>query len=253
MPDSTIDRTLLARGLHDWPRRLADEAPLLERILGAAPSKRVLDLGCGGGEHARFLVERGYEVVGIDASEAALDAAQEEPLPDGLQFILTDLGAVERSVRGRFGAALCLGNTLPHLLSPESASRMLIGLKRRLAPGAPVLLQTINYDRIFAGAERALPLAFLDRPEGELIVLRQVDARDDGIVLHTTSVLRRRPGEEPPLEIVATHQTQLRGWRRREIETMLEVARLAPREIYGDMAAGPYDPRQSHELVVVAS
>lgn len=253
MPDTTLDRSLLARGLHDWPRRLAEEAPLLERVLSAAPSKRVLDLGCGGGEHARFLAGRGFEVIGIDASEAALDAAQQQPIPDGVQFILTDLGAVERSVRGHFGAALCLGNTLPHLLSPESVSRMLVGLKRRLLPGAPLVLQLLNYEPVLAGGQRALPVRFIDGPGGELILVRLVEGRADGIVLHTTSALRHRPGEEPPLEVVATHQSQLRGWRRSEIETMLEIARLPAREIHGDMGTAPFDPRRSPELVVVAA
>ena len=253
MPESTLDRNLLARGLYDWPRRLAGEAALLERTLAEAPSRRVLDLGCGGGQHARFLAERGCDVVGIDASEAALDQAQEEPVPERAQFLLTDLGAVERSVRGHFGAAICLGNTLPQLLSPESVSRMLIGLRRRLLPGAPLLIQTLNYDRIFDGEERALPLRFVDTPEGELIVLGLVRAREDGIVLHTTSVLRHRPRSEPALEVVVTHENQLRGWRREEIETMLEVARFSAREVYGDMGMSAYDSRDSPELVVVAS
>ena len=122
--------------LIDWPRRLARERDLIERLLTDAPAPRAIDLGCGSGHHARFLAERGFEVVGIDGSEAALDAAQEEPIPDGVQFILGDIGAVERTVRGHFGAAFCLGNTLPQLLSAESVSRLLIGLKRRLLPGA---------------------------------------------------------------------------------------------------------------------
>ncbi len=253
MPDSTTETNLLERALHDWPRRLGTEAALLERVVAAAPSKRVLDLGCGEGQHARFLAELGCEVVAIDASERAIDAAQQEPVPDGVQFILTDLGAVERSVRGHFGAAVCLGNTLPHLLSPESVSRTLIGLRRRLVPGAPLVLQLLNYDRVLDGGERALPIEFLDSSDGELILLGLVRGREDGIVLHTTSVLRFRPQSETPLEVVGTRQNQLRGWRREEIETMLEVARFTPRETYGDMGMSPYDPVESPELVVIAS
>ncbi len=253
MPESTSDRDLLTRALNDWPRRLAFEAALLERLVAAAPLRRVLDLGCGEGHHARFLAERDCEVVGIDASEPAIEAAQEEPIPDGVQFVMTDLGAVERSVRGHFGAAICLGNTLPHLLSPESVSRMLIGLRRRLMPGTHLLIQTVNYDRIFDDGVRALPVEVRDSPEGELVVLGLVRGREDGIVLHTTSVLRFEPHTDQPLEVVATHQNQLRGWRREEIETMLEVARFSPHEVYGDMGMSPYDPHVSPELVVVAS
>ncbi len=240
-----------ASELIDWPKRLAKEQPLIGRVLAEAPSKRVLDLGCGTGQHARFLADQGWEVVAIDASEDAIERAQKETVPAGVQFLLGDMGAVERSVRGHLGAALCLGNTLPHLLSPESLSRMLVGLKRRLLPGAPFLFQVLNYDRIFAGAERALPLELLPSPRGELIVVRFVQPRQDGMVLHTTSTLCYRPMADPVMEVVDTHATQLRGWKRAELEIMLEVARLSTREVYGDMAAAPYDPGESLELVMV--
>jgi len=221
------------------------------RVLADAPSKRVLDLGCGTGQHARFLVDQGCEVVAIDSSEAALERAQDEPVPAGVQFLLGDLGAVERIVRGHFGAAFCLGNTLPHLLSPESLSRMFVGLKRRLLPRAPFLFQVLNYDRIFLGEERTLPLELIPSPQGELIVVRLVQPREDGMVLHASSVLRYRPAGHPAMEVVDTDQSHLRGWRRAELESMLDVDRLSIREVYGDMSTAPYDPHESQELVMV--
>jgi len=189
--------------------------------------------------------------VAIDASEAALELAQAEPVPEGVEFLLGDMGAVERMVSGHFGAALCLGNTLPCLLSPESLSRMFIGLKRRLLPGAPFLFQVLNYDRILAGGERALPLELVEAADGELVVVRLVEPREDGIVVHTTSTLRHRPTREPMMEVVDTHATQLRGWKREELEIMLDVARFSPREVSGDMAGTPYDRHESLELVMV--
>lgn len=257
MPEQRIDPQLLADGLVDWPRRLESEHGLFEHVLapapGQAPVKRVLDLGCGSGRHARWLADRGYEVVGLDASETAIDLAQEEPVPEGAQFILTDLGAVERSVSGHFGAALCIGNTLPYLLSPESLSRMLIGLKRRLLPGSPLLLQTLNYDRLPVGVDSVLPVRLVPAEEGNLIIVRLAHPREDGIVLHTASVLRHRPASDPVMEVVGTQRWQLRGWKRSELETMLEVARFGVRETFGDMQMAAWDEGTSPELVLVAS
>ena len=252
MPDDRLDPELLADGLVDWPARLESERPLLERVLAGAPSRRVLDLGCGSGRHARFLAERAYEVVGLDASERAIDLAQEEPVPEGAQFILTDLGAVERSVRGHFGAALCIGNTLPYLLSTESLSRMLIGLKRRLQPGAPLLLQTLNYDRLEVGVDSLLPTRLLAAEDGDLVVVRLAKPREDGIVLHTLTVLRYRPAAEPVMELLGTQRWQLPGWRRSELETILEVARFEVREVFGDMRMAAWSPEGAPELVLVA-
>ena len=75
--------TPLPLELVDWPRRLAREEALITRVLAETPSKRVLDLGCGTGEHTRLMAGLGYEVVAIDASEPALDSAQEQLIPDG--------------------------------------------------------------------------------------------------------------------------------------------------------------------------
>ena len=46
------------------------ECDLVERLFAhaAAPVRDVLDLGCGTGRHAELLVDRGYEVVGVDRS-----------------------------------------------------------------------------------------------------------------------------------------------------------------------------------------
>ncbi len=252
-PDRDAKSHFLPDELVDWPTRLAQEESLILRLLAEAPSKRVLDLGCGTGRHARFLAERGFEVVGIDASETALELAQKKPLP-GLQFLLGEMGAVERSVRGHFGAALCLGNTLPYLLSAESLSRMLVGLKRRLLPGAPFLVQTLNYDLDFAGAQRALPVQFVGGPGGdceEMAVVRIVEPREDGFVVLTTSALRFRPKAVPAMELIDTRSTQLRGWKREELEIMFDVARFAIREVHGDMGGAEFDAKKSHELVMV--
>lgn len=243
----------------DWDKRLAAERPLLENVVDGAPSKRVLDLGCGAGRHARLLAELGCEVVAIDTVEAVILEAQSAGTPDEIeeriQYILTDMGAVERSVHGHFGAAFCLGNTLAQLLSPESVSRMLIGLKRRFLPGAPLLLHGWNYDRIFATGERALPARFVPTPgdtRGEHVVVELTQPRPDGFVVHTTSVLEHQPRDHPVMKLIDSRAQQLRGWRLPELETLLEVARLPIRETWGDMQRTPFDPATSMELVILA-
>jgi SAM-dependent methyltransferase len=55
------------------------ECDVIEQILGRSASGKVatvLDLGCGTGGHALELARRGYQVVGIDRSEAMLERAR---------------------------------------------------------------------------------------------------------------------------------------------------------------------------------
>ena len=50
--------------------------PKLRQWLENKPSGRVLVPGCGTGYEVRLFVERGHDVVGIDFSDAAIEAAQ---------------------------------------------------------------------------------------------------------------------------------------------------------------------------------
>lgn len=239
-----------------WPRRRQREWPLLEEALETAPARRVLDLGCGTGEHSRLFAEHGFEVVGVDRSETMIAKARAAGEPEGVRFVEGDLRRVgDLAVLGRFGAAVCLGNTLPHLTEPEDLDRFAAGLARVLLPGAPLLLQILNYDRIFQQGERHLPLNFRAAPkgeEGELVFLRLMTPRPDGTVIFNPSTLRYRPDGDPPLAVDHARRVVLRGWRRAEIETALGEAGFEGFVAWGSFGKDPFEPRESRDLLLCA-
>ncbi len=240
-PDHPADPydQLRYRGLIAWPERLRREAPLLERVLGTAPVTAVLDLGCGTGEHSRFLQALGYQVTGVDASEAQIVEAEACPPEDGgtLRFVQGGLESIETLVPAGFGGAICLGNTLPHLTELDALGHFFTGLASRLVAGAPVLLQLLNYDRILDRGERTFPVSL--RPgeaEGEeTVFLRLMTHQPGGMLNFTPATLRFRPGLEPPLELIAARNVMLRGWRRSELEGPLRDAGFEVREAFGSM------------------
>ena len=144
-------------------------------MLGGGPSRRVLDLGCGPGEHARFLADQGFEVVGVDRSASMIASARETPVPENLEFIEGDLSRIDDIVQGQFGSAICLGNTLPHILQAEALLGMFKGLRSHLLATAPLLIQLLNYERIFRRGERYLPLNFRSDGEEEIVFLRLME------------------------------------------------------------------------------
>lgn len=250
---------LAYRRLIAWPQRIQREWPFLEKIFAAAPAKRLLDLGCGTGEHARFLAGKGFDVVGVDASETMIAKAREVPLEEGtpgsVHFLLGDLAELENLVEGDFGAAFSIGNTLPHVRREASLRRAFHALRRCLLPAAPFCLQILNYEKIFATGQRHLPLNFRGTPEGEtgeVVFLRLMTPKPDGTVIFNPTSLHYRPGEEPPVEVVTAKNVQLRGWKRDEIERLLAEAGFSQRTLYGSMQGQPYEALESADLVMVA-
>jgi glycine/sarcosine N-methyltransferase len=249
-PDDPYSRVDYRR-LVAWPERIEREWQFLARALGERG--RVLDLGSGTGEHSRFLASKGFEVSGIDSSPAMLAKANDTPLPPNLAFIEGDISNVEHLVSGEFDGAICLGNTLPHLRDPATLVRFFGGLRARLRPGAAFVLQVLNYDKVLDSGQRFLPLNFrTDEGEGEIVFLRLMTPRADGTVVFTPSTLRYRPEGDPPLEVVATRNVELKGWRRRELEEALAAAGFPRREVFGTVGDVPFDPARSPDTVVVA-
>ena len=68
------------------------EVDFIEKEIGQNKNCRILDIGCGTGRHAIELAQRGYNVTGIDLSEAQLAKARAKAASAGVsaQFIKAD-------------------------------------------------------------------------------------------------------------------------------------------------------------------
>jgi hypothetical protein len=179
--------------------------------------------------------------------------ATAEPVPANLRFVLGDVTEADRLVDGTFGAAICLGNTLPHLADESRLAAFTAAAARLLDPGAPLLLQILNYDRIHDRRVRFLPLSF--RPwedgDGELVFLRLMDPLPDGRVRFYPTTLVLEPGADPPLRLHHSREILLRGWRRAELEAILSTAGFHTARALGAFDATPFDPSDSQDLILV--
>jgi SAM-dependent methyltransferase len=91
--------------------------PMLERLLldGLAPGARVLDLCCGSGDLAACLLDRGFEVTGVDGSARLLEIARGRA--PGAALVQAD--ARSFSVDGRYDAAYSAFDSLNHMANWE--------------------------------------------------------------------------------------------------------------------------------------
>ena len=169
-----------------------------------------------------------------------------------MRFVEGDVCQIANIVEGQFGGAICLGNALPHIQQPGSLQDMLTGLRRRLLAGAPLLVQLLNYERIFERQERYLPLNFRSDGEEDIVFLRLMELQKDGQVLFFPSTLRLVPGGDPPLEVKASKEVRLRGWRVEELEMALEKAGFGEIQRRGNFAGADFKPLDSRDLILVA-
>jgi glycine/sarcosine N-methyltransferase len=240
------------RKLIAWDKRLAREWAFLERPFADAPSLRILDLGSGTGEHAKFFAGKGYSVVGVDVSDAMMERAREGNVPEKVTFIKGDLVHVDTVVTGKFGAAVCLGNTIAHIATRNALTQMFAGLRAVLLPGAPFVLQILNYEHLRHTGQRTLPITFIQDNEGEALFLRVMTYNADGRVTFIPTVLRLRPGANPPVEVESSFTVDHFGWVRADIEDALEAAGFSERALFGAMGNVPFSTLESHDLVVIA-
>ncbi len=130
-------------------------------VAGQIPSPaRLLDVGCATGGVALALAQRGYQVLGVDLDDSLLRyacAKLPEAPTDRLGFMKADMRRLALPSPS-FDGALCLGNTLVHLLSETDRRQALVMLKGLVRPGGSLLVQIVNYDRILAKGISSLPL-----------------------------------------------------------------------------------------------
>ncbi|MHC5011812.1 MAG: class I SAM-dependent methyltransferase [Planctomycetota bacterium] len=242
------------RRLIAWTRRIDREAPFLRSLLERAPDRSVVDIGCGTGEHTAFFAREGCRAVGVDRSEAMIDAARDHEARAEGRFVLGDV--IEEggllADEPPFGVALCLGNMLPHVQEDEGLDRFVQVVRRLLAPGGVFLLQVLNYARIVDGGIRHLPVDFREGEDGEEIVfLRLMKAQPHGRILFFPTTLVLDADAEEPISVKTTRRVPLRAWRAEDLRPRLESAGFDV-HLYGDMEGGPFRVANSHDLVVLA-
>jgi SAM-dependent methyltransferase len=133
-------------GAKDYPGEIA----LIERILaklGAGGQRRILDLGCGTGNHTLPLARHGHTVVGVDRSAAMLARARAKAadLPADVgrpEFHQGDIQTID--LGRRFDVALMMFNVLGYIHDDGDLVAALNAVRRHLDHGGIFIFDVWN-------------------------------------------------------------------------------------------------------------
>lgn len=223
------------------------ECDVLEQmfqVYSTEPVERILDLGCGTGNHALLLAQRGYKVVGIDRAEAMLALARQKARQYRLsprQLTFTQGDICDLDAGQRFDAVLMMFAVLGYQLENRDVLRVLQTAHRHLKPGGMLIFD------VWYG-----PAVLYQRPQQRIKVIPalggkilRVASGELDIASHITTVsyyLWQLEGDRLLNETTEVHA--VRFFFPRELDLFLEVSGFRQLRL-GMFPHFEYEPNES--------
>ncbi len=240
-----------------WKKRLARETPLLEELARDA-GRRVLLPACGTGGHVVALAERGLQILGFDADDAALEIAQRK-IAAATKSVAAAHGkasvrhlAMEeaQSLGPIYDAAFCLGNALPGLSAPNQLLAALRGMAGALRTGGTFFTQNLNFDLRWKEKAPWFPLLSGETEKEEILLVKFADYEAEFINFHAMFLAREKAR--------GAWQTHVRSSRwlplfQKRLFELLKQAGFSNLRCWGDYAKSPFDLERSSDLLIAAT
>lgn len=183
----------------DIENRLKHEIPDLLKVFSENKVKKILDVGCGTGDHVIDLAKRGFDIVGIDRSRVMISDAnkRKKGMPETAKkrgkFIEGDVEKILPKFRKEpFDAVLFLGNTISH--NPRKYKDVLRNAVNLLTNKGIMIFQVTNFKKVLKTQKRLLSFNFArikDEPSKEYGFLEFYDEPNERemTILKTFAVL----------------------------------------------------------------
>ncbi len=148
--------------LVSFNNRVKREANFYDSLFKKCNVKTVLDCACGTGHHIMMFKQLGYDVKGSDLSPAMITKARTNLKERNLDAPLkiSDFKELNKNFDERFDAVICVGNSLPHLLSDEDLTLALTEMNAVLNENGILILEQRNYDKLLKDKKRFFPVSF---------------------------------------------------------------------------------------------
>lgn len=241
----------------NWKNRLAFEMPFIEQQIvklqaGTPNPLRILDAACGTGMHAIALAELGHMVSGADLVPQMVQVSRRNARTAGVKidFRTAGFGALAQTFPDAgFDLLLCLGNSLPHLLSSEELSAALRDFAACLRPGGMMLLQNRNFDAVMARQERWMDPQSHREGAREWLFQRWYDFEPNGLIRFNIVTLSRESESDWKPRITST---LLRPLLQEELTAKTADTGFGNVQCFGSMQAEEFHAMESGNLILTA-
>jgi len=202
---------------------------LIEREAGPAPGDTILDVGCGRGRHALILAERGYDVIGLDLSERALNVARSRAADAELDVDFRVGDMREPVGTDCVDGVVNLFTTFGYFEDDADNVRALRAMATALRPGGWLVQDFLNAPHV-----RATLVPEDRRTTDDGVTIRQERSISDGRI--NKDITLAHNGE--------THQYResVRLFTRDDLVRMHDAAGFTVQSVYGTYDGAPHTP-----------
>jgi len=217
------------------------EVEFISEALRIGAGAEILDIACGYGRHAIELVQRGYNVTGLDLSLPLLLRAADESKRRALSVNFVHADMREMAFEKQFDGAYSMLTSFGYF-DEDTNLRVAERIGRALKPGARFLLDVVNRDYVVSD----LPVRVWWEGTG-CVVLEEVDFN-----FHTSRIVTHRSivfedGRQLEQEI------SVRAYSLHEIGRLLRQAGFRVMDVSGGLnTRGQFFGNVSRSLLIVA-
>lgn len=221
-------------------RETEREVAGLRKLLDLRPGQRIADVCCGWGRHLIRLAQRGFDVVGLDASPMMVAAARALAQKQGVRAAVVRGDAAHLPFSGdSFDVVLNLFNSFGYFSDEGDNVRVLHEAARVLRPGGRLFLDTRNpqFQILYA------PYCQLTRTRSgrELVLRCRYDRERKRLESRWSAV-------DDPGQVV--HEAAIRLYGLEEMHELMAAAGFEVRGVYGTYQGEPFEGYQRQMLYV---
>lgn len=207
----------------------------LTKALHLTPAHHILDLACGRGRHSIYLNSLGFEVTGVDLSEANIRYASQYQ-NERLHFVIHDMREVYKPQA--FDVILNLFTSFGYFDSDEENQQVISAVFSMLKPGGLFVLDYLNTQSIkLDEGIKELEL------EGVLFRIRKYLEKDK-IIKEIEVIEEKNHG---------FYHEKVKCYTADHLCKMIENAGMKVLQLYGSYQLTTFDPSHSDRIIIVSA